>query len=160
MGLGDSRRASGPKESTQDTNESVSLAGTSASNHRSLRVLIGRTPGVDATAHQATFGLNATRAVAAGRPNPHGPASSFADASKPSGGGAARPMSRTSDSIRDSRNERTSLRARSIPTRYQLPRRKARANGSTSRTPALPCADRYLKRTARRRESASAIDPR
>ena len=61
---------------------------------------------------------------------------------------------------RDTRNERTSLRARSIPTRYQLPLRKTSAKGSTSRTPAFPCAERYRNRTARRRASASAMEPR
>src|SRR5437773_9862138 len=123
MDLGEYTRASGPKDRIQDTNESLWLAGTSTSTQPSRRFFSTLAPETSRTAHQATFGLKATRARAAGWPSPHGPACRRADASNPSGGDEAGPISLTGESRRESLKERTSPRVRSRPARYQCPPR-------------------------------------
>src|SRR5439155_19250954 len=108
IGFGEYTRASGPNERIQETNESVWLAGTSTSTQPSRWVRRASAPGTSSTAHQATLGLKATLARSAGRPRPHGPASSCRAASNPSGGADASPASFTEESRRDRRKERTS----------------------------------------------------
>src|SRR6266550_991853 len=104
IGFGEYSRASGPNERTQDTKLSVSAAGTSTSTQPSFLVRTIFAPAVSDSAHHASFGLNEIRAVAAGFPRPHGPASSCAAASNPGGGGEAGPASFTAESRRESRN--------------------------------------------------------
>src|SRR5689334_13785341 len=107
MALGANTRASGPNESTQDTNVSDWLAGTSTSTQPSRRARTTLAPLVWATTSQAILGVKPIRAVSAGLPIPQGPDSRWEAASNPSGAGFPSPASFISESTRDSRYDRT-----------------------------------------------------